>query len=248
MRLFIRLLALLLVYTAGNAALAADASRIGVRTGEHADHSRIVFDWTVPVGVTVEQPDAGQIVVVFDKPAAFDFAKANVGKLSRVAQIEPVNGRSAVRIKLRGAHGHKLMNVDHKIVVDILGGQTGTASVVKTRTKKTTKTNKQDQADHIQTTAAAALPVAAAASGPSTAAATGDNPLVVQSSQEAAAAGRPDAISADTARMPLRRGPFLAEAAPIETIPDPLFDPSQWRSSDSYSAGRVRLAERVAAE
>lgn len=248
MRLFIRLLALLLVYAAGNAAIAADASRIGVRTGEHADRSRIVFDWTVPVGVTVEQPDAGQIVVVFDKPAAFDFAKANVGKLSRVAEIEPVNGRSAVRIKLRGAHGHKLMNVDHKIVVDILGGPAGTASVVKTRTKKTTKTNKQDQADHTPSTTAAAPPVAAAASGRSTTADTDDNPLLVQSSQPAAAAGRPDAILAGTDRTPFRRGPFLSDAAPIETIPDPLFDPGQWRGSDSYSAGRVRLAERIAAE
>jgi hypothetical protein len=237
LRLFIRLLALLLVYAAGNAALAADAPRIGVRTGEHADHSRIVFDWTVPVGVTVEQPDAGQIVVVFDKPAAFDFTKANVGKLSRVAQIEPVNGRSAVRIKLRGAHGHKLMNVDHKIVVDILGGTAGTASADKTRTKKTAKTNKQDQAKHTQTTAAAAPPVAAAALGRSTAAGADGNPLLVQPSDPAAVAGPP----------PHHR-PFLADAAPIESIPDPLFDPGQWRGDHSYPAGSAKLAKRLSAE
>jgi tetratricopeptide (TPR) repeat protein len=246
LRLFIRLLALLLVYAAGNAALAADAPRIVVRTGEHADHSRIVFDWTAPVGATVEQPDAGQLVIVFDRPAAFDFAKASVGKLSRVTQIEPVNGRSAVRIKLRGARGHKLMNVDYKIVVDILGDTAGTASVDKTRTKKTTRTNKQDQANHTQTAAAAAPPVAAAASGRSTAADQGDNPLLVLSLQPPAAAGRPDI--ADTFQPLPRRGPFLAEAAPIETIPDPLFDPGQWRGGSSYPAGTAKLAARLSAE
>jgi hypothetical protein len=247
LRLFIRLLALLLVHAAGNAALAADAS-IGVRTGEHPDYSRIVFDWTAPVGVTVEQPEAGQIVVVFDRPAAFDLAKANVGTLSRVAQIEPVNGRSAVRIKLRDARGHKLMTVDYKIVVDIVDGAAGTAPVDKTHTEKTATTNKQDQADHTPGIAAAALPVSAAASGRSTSAETDGNSLLVQSSQIPAAAERPDMTFIGAVETPARRRPFLAERTPIESIPDPLFDPGQWRSRDSYMTGRARLAERIAAE
>ena len=110
MRLITWLLALLLAILAVDAT-AAEASRIGVRTGEHADHSRIVFDWTGPVGVKIEQPAAGQLVVLFDKPADFDLSKARVDKLSRVASIEPVVGRPALRIKLRGAHGYKLTNV-----------------------------------------------------------------------------------------------------------------------------------------
>ena len=51
LRLFTWLLALLLV-TVATPIAAADSAPIGVRTGEHAGFSRIVFDWTVPVGAT----------------------------------------------------------------------------------------------------------------------------------------------------------------------------------------------------
>jgi tetratricopeptide (TPR) repeat protein len=92
------------------------------------------------------------------------------------------------------------------------------------------------------------LPVSAAASGRSTSAETDDNPLLVQSSQIPAAAGRPDTTLIDAVETPARRRPFLAEKAPIESIPDPLFDLGQWHGRDSYMAGRARLAERLAAE
>src|SRR5215468_4677926 len=57
---------------------AADAPVVAVRTGEHADLSRIVFDWTTGVGATVDASQPGQLIVVFDRPAGFDLAKASL--------------------------------------------------------------------------------------------------------------------------------------------------------------------------
>ena len=190
MRLITWLLALLLAILAVDAT-AAEASRIGVRTGEHGDHSRIVFDWTGPVGVKIEQPEAGQLIVLFDKPADFDLSKARVDRLSRVAGIEPVAGRPALRIKLRGAHGYKLSNSDFKIVVDILDDTAETPSAKQAISKKTTKKNKQEQAQYSQSDTAASPAQDAAASGRTTAR-TQDDVVIAQSSPATTAAtGQP---------------------------------------------------------
>jgi hypothetical protein len=246
LRLFIRLLALLLAIGATEVS-AADAPRIGVRTGEHPGYSRIVFDWTSRVGVTVETPEPGALIVLFDRPARFDLAKAPVGKLSRVAAIEPLAGRSAVRIRLRGAHGHKLMNVDFKIVVDILDDGAGTASAADGHNKKTIKSDKQEQADHSRSAPAAALPVDAAVPGRSAPAENDGDPLLVQSSPTTAEAGRPELNPAARDAPDPRRDLFLKVRAPIEPVPDPLFDPGAWRGGSSYPAARAAMAERLAA-
>ena len=65
-------------------------------------------------------------------------------KLSRVASIEAVPDRPAIRITLRGAHGHKLMEADYKIVVDILDDTAETPSAPQTIAKKTTKITRPD--------------------------------------------------------------------------------------------------------
>src|SRR5215468_4060008 len=113
---------------------AGDPPAVAVRTGEHPDHSRIVFDWSGAVGATVDARQAGQLVVVFDKPAEFDLSKASLKHLSRVAALEAVAGKSAVRITLRGTHGYKLSDVDGKVVLDIVDDP-GTTPALKTQTK-----------------------------------------------------------------------------------------------------------------
>jgi hypothetical protein len=233
---------LLIAASAGGAAAAAPA--IAVRTGEHADHSRIVFDWTSAVGVTVETPSAEELVVVFDRPAQFDLAKANARRLSRVAAIEPLAGRSAVRIRLRGAHGHRQLNVGFKIVVDIIDGRAATADQ-NAITKKTSQPKRQDQADYSETANAASVPVEAASPG-RPAEAPDDASLLVPSSAMGAAAGRPGVPAQAPATQPARESAGPAE--PEEPIPDPLLDPAAWRGTDSFLTGRSRLAERAAAD
>lgn len=229
MRLFIRLLALLLLHVATDAA-ASDVARIGVRTGEHAIYSRIVFDWTAPVGVTIEQPQADQLIILFDRPAEFDLGKVRIDKLSRVAALEPVSGQPAVRISLRGAHDHKLTDVGHKVVVDILGGPSDAASAAAGDTKTAAKTDDPGKAAKRQSAPPVPLPIAAAAPD-RTVLANKDRPSLFMSSPRGAAA----------------RGPFLSVAEPIEPIPDPLFDPAQWRGGDSYLAARAKLTEHILA-
>ncbi|HZF35166.1 MAG TPA: hypothetical protein VE914_15320 [Candidatus Angelobacter sp.] len=248
MRLITWLLALLLAIVALDAT-AAEGSRIGVRTGEHADRSRIVFDWTGPVGVKIEQPDAGQLIVLFDKPADFDLSKAPVDKLSRVASIEPVADRPALRIKLRGAHGYKLSDSDFKIVVDILDDTAETPSAAQTISKKTTKTNKQEQAPYSQSDTVASTALDAAASARS-AARTKDD--VVPSAQPspattttAAQPGPSSGAAADPAPAP---DAAVAAAKPAGPIPNPLLNPAAWRGGNSFSAARTKFAQQIAAD
>ena len=126
---------------------AGDPPAVVVRTGEHPDHSRIVFDWGGTVGAAVDATQAGQLLVVFDKPAGFDLSKTKLKHLSRVAAIEAVTGRSAVRITLRDPHGYKLSDIGRKVVLDILD-EPGATPALKTQTKpaKTKPTSKSGDA------------------------------------------------------------------------------------------------------
>ena len=239
MRLITWLLALLLAIVAVDAT-AADAPRIGVRTGEHEDRSRIVFDWTGPVGVTVAHPESGQIVILFSQPADFDLSTARVDKLSRVAGIEAVPGRPAVRITLRGAHDYKVMNADFKIVVDILDDTADTPSATQAISQKTTKKNKQDQASYSQRDAAASPAKDAAAVVHS--ARTKDDAVT------SAAAAQTTAVAQSEPRPPFAAAPAPGEPAqdaaaqPDGQIPSPLLNPMAWRGGDSFSAARTKLA------
>ena len=249
MRLISWLLALLLTILAVDAT-AAEASRVGVRTGEHDDRSRIVFDWTGPVGVKIEQPEAGQLVVVFDQPADFDLSKVRVDKLSRVAGIEAMTDRPALRIKLRGAHGYKLSDSDFKIVVDILDDTAETPSAEQAISKKTTRKNKQEQAPYSQSDTAASTARDAAASRPAVARTKDD---VVPSAQPlpatTAAAVQPDASSPGTsAGAAPAQDAAVAAAKPVGPIPNPLLDPAAWRGGNSFAAARTKFAERIAAD
>lgn len=248
LRLFSWLLALLLAVLAIDAT-AAEAPRIGVRTGEHGDRSRVVFDWTGPVAVKVEQPEAGQLLVLFDKPADFDLSKAPVDKLSRVASIEPVPDRQAVRLTLRGVHGYKLTDVDFKIVVDILDDTAEASSAEQVVSKKTTKKNKQEPASYSQNATAASTARDAAAS-PRSAARTKDD-IVVPAGAVPAAVAVAVAQSQTPAALDPTAGTPAQDAAPVVpkptgSIPNPLLDPTAWRGGNSFAAGRVKLAALIA--
>jgi hypothetical protein len=257
LRLITWLLALLLAMFAVNAT-AADVSRIGVRTGEHADHSRIVFDWTGPVGVKIEQPESGQIILVFDRPADFDLSKARVDKLSRVASIEPVAGRPAMRIVLRGAHGYKLMDVEYKIVVDVVDDTAETPSAKQAISKKTTKTNKQEQAPYSQSDTAASSPKDAAAVGPTKNDAVLSvqplrvtTPAVADPKDTPAASAQPAPATTAAAEQP-KRSPAdaagIARANPTGPIPSPLLNPAAWQGGKPFATVRTKLAELLAAD
>jgi hypothetical protein len=250
LRLIPWLLALLLAVVAIDAT-AAETARVGVRTGEHDDRSRIVFDWTGPVGVKIEQPAAGELIVLFDKPADFDLSKARVDKLSRVASIEPVADRPALRITLRGAHGYKLTDSDFKIVVDIIDDGAGPPSAERTISKKTTKKNKQEPAPYSQSNPAASTAQDAAASAQHAARTKDDAISPAPSPPAATATTTPPETSTAAAAAPAATAPkqdaAVAAPKPIGPIPNPLLNPTAWRGGNSFSAARTKLAEQLAA-
>jgi hypothetical protein len=243
LRLIPWLLALLLAIVAVDAT-AADAPRIDVRTGEHEDRSRIVLDWAGPVGVTVAHPESGQLVILFDQPADFDLSKARVDKLSRVAAIEAVPDRPAIRITLRGVHGYKLMNADFKIVVDILDYTADTPSAAQAISKKTTKKNKQDQAAYSQG-GAAASPAEDAAAVVHSARTKDDVVASVPSAAAAPAASAQSEPRPAFAAAPAPGAPGQDAASAVQPdgpIPSPLLNPAAWRGGESFSAARTKLA------
>lgn len=241
------LLVLLLIGPAASMA-AAEATRVAVRTGEHADHSRIVFDWAGAVDATVETSVPGQLVIRFDRPAAFDLSRAKAAKLSRVAAIEPLEDQQAVRITLRGTHGHKLSNAGFKIVVDILDDRAATKPAKSAITKKTAKQTSQDQAQFSHNGTAASPPVDAASSGRPAKAHQDDASPPAPTSSTTASAERPDTLDlASTWTEPAREAGG-SRPEPEEPLPDPLFDPAAWRGAGSYMEGRAAFAERVAAQ
>ena len=220
---FIGLVLALLLAPARILAAAADAPVV-VRTGEHPDLSRIVFDWTGAVAATVDDKQAGQLTIAFDRPADFDLAKASLKHLSRVAAIEAVDASSttgsAVRITLRGQHGYKLADVDGKVVLDILDGAgapgTSTTSVTVAPPAKAAATAAKNTLSLIAPSAGSESP---------TRLDTGPSFLAL--------------------RNPVRPAVVEAPPPPPEPLPNPLFDPQTWRGDGSFAEARDALPKLV---
>jgi hypothetical protein len=203
---------------------AGDAPAVAVRTGEHPDRSRIVFDWSGAVGATVDASQAGQLVVAFDRPAGFDLSKASLKHLSRVAALEAVAGKSAVRITLRGAHGYKLSDVNGKVVLDILDDP-GATPALKTQTKPAkTKTSSKN----------------AAASPPPQGSAANGRPGQAPDAAPPFLAVREPAMEAAQAQVPV--------PAPSEPVPDPLFDPQTWHGGGTFGEAAAALPKVIGSD
>lgn len=67
-----RLLVLIMSVAVFLALPAAAQEKLGIRSGAHAEYSRVVFDWPAPTGFKLENPSATEAVLSFDKPAAID--------------------------------------------------------------------------------------------------------------------------------------------------------------------------------
>jgi tetratricopeptide (TPR) repeat protein len=196
---------------------AAEPSTVAVRTGEHAGYSRVVFDWPAAVGVQVEDGEAGLLIVRFDRLAQFDLRKASTRHLTRVSAIEPVAGKPAVRILLRGAHRYQLATAGGKVVLDIVDGAAETPAAGRADVP-------QGDADAVQSLALAAVAFQRDEAPVSTA--------------EADAAASPSAVTGAMA-------PGSAVIRAGEPIPDPLIDPAIWRGGGDFLAAEARLRRAV---
>ncbi|WP_137124634.1 hypothetical protein [Roseomonas sp. HF4] len=93
-----------------------EAPRVPLRTGSHADHGRLVFDWPRRVGYGVVQED-GRILLRFEAPAALDLAAARRPPRN-VLGVEEAEGAIAIRV----APGARLRHfrLGNRVVVDLL--------------------------------------------------------------------------------------------------------------------------------
>jgi tetratricopeptide (TPR) repeat protein len=93
---------------------------IGVRTGEHPQYSRIVFDWARNVDYQVAQ-DGNAVRVSFSAPGRIDAAAVNRGLPPNVTGITASGGnRLAVTVNLGREAGIRHFKSGPKVVLDIL--------------------------------------------------------------------------------------------------------------------------------
>ncbi len=104
---------------------------IRVRGGEHAEYSRIVFDWPEEVGYRAEQ-DGGNVLIAFEAAADADFARARPANLSRIDALRQIAETGPLRVAVAVPFDARLRHfrLGAKIVIDILQGD-GTPAPVR---------------------------------------------------------------------------------------------------------------------
>lgn len=116
--------------TAGRAAAPAGAPLIGVRTGEHEQYSRVVFDWSRTIDYAVDQ-QGNKVVVKFGAPGRIDAAALSRSLPKNISAVSAAGGGN-LSVTLNVADGVRLRHFRSgpKIVVDVLGS--GSAPAVPT--------------------------------------------------------------------------------------------------------------------
>ena len=112
--------------TAGEAAkpasaAAGDAPRVRVRTGEHKDYTRVVFDWPSTVPYKVQQ-SGGNAVISFGRPARIDInrLKSNPPKFILGADSAAKDNGADVTLKISETSRLRHFLSGSSVVVDVL--------------------------------------------------------------------------------------------------------------------------------
>ncbi|MGX9962787.1 hypothetical protein ACVFYP_05660 [Roseomonas sp. F4] len=99
---------------------------VGVRSGDHPNFGRVVFDWPATIGYRVEET-AGRLVLRFDAPAAFDLAGLRRPPRN-VLGVTTEAGSAEIRIAPGARSRH--FRLGNRVIVDVLdpgGTEFGTA-------------------------------------------------------------------------------------------------------------------------
>lgn len=97
----------------------ADRLQVGTRFGQHANYTRLVFDWTTNVGYRIRNDD-GDVTLRFSKPADIRFAPAalRAARGFTAASAAPAAGdATVVRLEVNGRIRHFRDGL--KVVVDV---------------------------------------------------------------------------------------------------------------------------------
>ncbi len=98
----------------------AELSVVQVRRGEHPDFSRIVFDWTAPVGYVVEKRDSS-LFVTFDEKAALDLSAVQSEPLRYISGVRASLGdiTTDVAMAVAGSSRVRDFRQDNMIAIDV---------------------------------------------------------------------------------------------------------------------------------
>lgn len=101
-------------------AIPADAPRISVRTGEHPDYTRIVFDFAETTPYRISNAD-GVVTIRFQRPARIDVDALNnrPARLIGTARTSFSGGETVVELAIPATAGIRDFQSGPKIVVDI---------------------------------------------------------------------------------------------------------------------------------
>jgi tetratricopeptide (TPR) repeat protein len=122
-RSHLRTASTLLVFVAiAMVAVAAYAAEsILVRSGEHDDYSRLVFDWKAPVNYTLSRENAQSILIAFDKTGSLDQRALDLASLQYVTALTEIGTEPLmVRVATAAGTGEKHFMSGNKLVLDVL--------------------------------------------------------------------------------------------------------------------------------
>lgn len=101
---------------------AADLPEVRVRGGQHKDFSRLVFDWSEPVGNVLEEAP-GRTRIVFDRRAAFDTSRLRPDRLAQIAAVSVTEDSATV--ELPEGSRVQVSRAGPKVVLDVFGPAEG---------------------------------------------------------------------------------------------------------------------------
>lgn len=97
---------------------AIPGERIGVRTGEHQQYGRLVFDWERDVPFRIQQ-QGNTAIITFDRPAAINLGTAARAKNVAGATTEIVGNSTVVTLNVPSSSKIQSMKSGSKVVIDV---------------------------------------------------------------------------------------------------------------------------------
>ena len=107
----------------------ANAAEVSIRTGTHAEYSRLVFDWKEPVTYTKEK-QAGAYTIKFSKAASLNTSKAVANPVANISGLKILSEDPlSVSINIPENSRIRDLKVGNKIIVDVFNPPGGKKKV-----------------------------------------------------------------------------------------------------------------------
>lgn len=98
----------------------AQNTTINVRTGTHAEYSRLVFDWGTKTGYQLTKPKSGTLDIQFKSAATLNITKAKANKVRNILGLETLSDNPArVKVTIPDDSRYRSFYAGNKIVLDV---------------------------------------------------------------------------------------------------------------------------------